>query len=769
MEHIYCINLKRAQERHDRMVRRFNYHGLNNRAIFVDAIDKNSKEIEDILNGFTLYPVTDMVKAEAACFQSHLKAISLFLETDDEWAIICEDDILLHNNFNDEFKRIMNNVPNDTNLVMLGHTVLFWNKFQWGGKNPQEYNLRPIVNDVTWGCLCYRIHRSFAEKIVKEFNHPFKDLEKYKYITSELIIKMSNGLLTCPPLVLDEHSGSYIRPEDNIDLSIVATELWGYFNYCHTEEVHVSKIYQEHEKKLLQIQRKYGKKRLLWISKLGYSCNYSYVAESLLPFLASQYDLWIFCTGVAYTEENQIKIAQRFNLSSEKISIIDKYPNNSNQSEDHEYFNNYFGGIYHLEQIVRQIEPNIILSFDDINILERQWELIQTISWGFKFEFIPYVSVHTSKIFSSQPVKKMLTMTNFAKEEIQKVCPETNIFVLPYIANNSVFYPLNNKKELREKYLNIDSGFVIGAIDHKRWDILLHAFGNFAQKYNNAILLMKILDMTQNLENLIIQVCQKYQIEKSRIKIIEGHINNVNELYNCCDLGLTIGEDWGLISSEMALCKIPQLVPDLPPFSEIFFKNRGLIPVKEYTSYVGRKYGKLPETLKDAFIPIIKSYIYHKSMTSKMDNINITEKISTICISPHGNNPEYKFFVDIELIAHFTRVADAIKFLQEYKYPDRLQILLGLNIEFLGREAPYLKRLYKTLPRSCRINYLLSLETVEKYWDLSKGSVGLVSVDDVVNTLEQFYKSPNLHKLEQIKTICDPHTIINQLCKYLDS
>jgi glycosyltransferase involved in cell wall biosynthesis len=387
------------------------------------------------------------------------------------------------------------------------------------------------------------------------------------------------------------------------------------------------------------------------------------------------------------------------------------------------------------------------------------------------------------KIFSSQPVKKMLTMTHFAKQQIRKVCPETDVFVLPYIANNSVFYSLPNKKELRKKYLGIDFGFVIGAIDvnnsHRRWDILLHAFGKFSQNHDNAILLMKILDMNPNLESLITHVCQKYQIDISRIKIIDGHINNVslNELYNCCDLGLTTtsGEDWGLFSSEMALCKVPQLVPDLPLFSEIFSKNRGSMPVKEYTSYVGRKYGKLPEALKDEFIPIIKSYIYHKSMTSKMDNINITEKIPTICISPHGSNSEYKFFVDIELISHFTRIVDAINFLQKYKYPDRLQILLGLDIEFLGREAPYLKRLYKTLPKNCRINYLLSLKNIEKYWDLSKGSVGLISVDDVVNTLEQFYKSPNLRKLEgehqykQVGTIYDPHTIINQLCKYLDS
>ena len=128
----------------------------------------------------------------------------------------------------------------------------------------------------------------------------------------------------------------------------------------------------------------------------------------------------------------------------------------------------------------------------------------------------------------------------------------------------------------------------------------------------------------------------------------------------------------------------------------------------------------------------------------------------------------------MELLAHLCNVTEAIEFIQKYKFPHRLQILLGLGTDFLMSEASNLNKLYDILPKHHRINYLLSLEILRKYWDLSLGSVGLVSVDTVVNTLEKFYTSPELRKQEgeyqyhKIYEICNPNIIGKQLCNYIN-
>lgn len=798
MDPIYYINLSQATDRRQRMEKRFKYHDLNYYRI--DAIDKNSDKITQILEGFTLYPITPMVKAEAACLQSHLLALKEFTNTQEQYAVVCEDDIMLHNNFKDEYEKIKKNIPQNTNLIMLGHVVLYWDQFKWSGINPGLKNVRPIIKEITWGASCYRISKAYAIQIIEELDQPFKELQnKYNYVTSELIIKNSNGLLSSPPLVIDENSDSYIRSSDNLDINTVSSEVWGYFNYINGEEEIVSKLHHEHQQKLENIKSKYlDKKKLLWISRLGYVCSYSYVAYTLVPFLRDQYELSIFCTGIVHDDINRKRISEEFNLPLQNVHIIDKRLNNSENSDDHEYFNNYFNGIYHLEEVIRKSHPDIILSLDDNLALDRQWKVIRGISWEWTFQFIPYITVDFKNLtpdFFSFPVKKMLTMTQFGKLEISKIQPTTNIGILPHIVDHNVFYPLCNKEELQNKWLGRLGKFVIGAINanntRKRWDILLEAFGEFARCHDDVILLMKVpymkpkrsfglsscgeYDFTQ----LISQIYQKYKLTQDRIIIFEGQLTNIelNELYNCCDIGLTTtsGEGWGLIPCEMALCKVPQLIPAWSSFPEIFLDSSGLIPVKEWPIHIGRNINTIPESIIHQYIVIAKSYTYHENVNITVDNINHTKEIPTICISTNGNISNYKLHINVTLVAHLTQIKEAINFLKEYKYSDRLQILFGLEPSFLKRETQHLDELYNSLPQERRINYLLSPNKLNKYWDLSTGSVGLVSVENVVNTLGKFYSSPELRKsegetqYERIRKLCDSETVLKQLDIFLRS
>lgn len=90
----YVVNLDRAPERWENAVKEF--EGLGLEVVRVPAVD--GRELKPPYPDsapwryFFCYgrPITPQ---KVACFTSHLKALKTFLETDDEYALICEDDV----------------------------------------------------------------------------------------------------------------------------------------------------------------------------------------------------------------------------------------------------------------------------------------------------------------------------------------------------------------------------------------------------------------------------------------------------------------------------------------------------------------------------------------------------------------------------------------------------------------------------------------------------------------------------------------------------
>jgi hypothetical protein len=83
--------------------------------------------------------------------------------------------------------------------------------------------------------------------------------------------------------------------------------------------------------------------------------------------------------------------------------------------------------------------------------------------------------------------------------------------------------------------------------------------------------------------------------------------------------------------------------------------------------------------------------------------------VPTICVSSHGNNQTYPF-------------QDWICFLNTKNIPDRLQILICLDHNFLAQQCVNLARLESLLNR---ITYI-QIPAFRKYWDISLGKVVLV-------------------------------------------
>lgn len=795
---IYCINLLSQTERRQRMQRRFDHHKIT--PIFIEATDKRSQMFDKWLSDNKLI-VSDHKRGELACFLSHLKAIKAFLASGEDYGIICEDDILFHNEFREKYDEIIKNVPDNCNFVGIGYLVLWWQYYGWVGRNPDLHNLRPIIPDTTWGMICYRISRKYAEQITKLFDG--LPVEKWIEHTSEIIIKKSSGVLMWPQLVIEEISNSTIRKDSQRDFHIASFTPWGYFNYFNTELYPDSMLMDQHHYQLADIRKNHlGHKRILWVSRLGYQCSYSYVSMIILKEFAKipEYDIHVFCNGIVYTAADRMRIAAELGIPKRNVWIIEEQIMHVSNltAEDKLYVNNFFGGLFTLDSVIDKINPNVVICIDDNSCINRQVELLNS---NRRFKYIPYLTVdlaHLDKEFIHDSVKYIITMTEFGKKEILKIKPELRVDVLPHIVDDVVFKPLD-KKTCRKKYIpKLIDKFIVGAFNannnRKRWDLLLEGFAIFATTHVDAYLLLKspydepkdqpglVFCSEYHLTKLVKQIFSRYNLSLDRVVTFFDTYSEseLNELYNCCDIGITAtsGEGWGLIPCEMAMCKIPQIMPNWSSFMEIFEGSVGLMPVEKYTSYLVRTIGIVPDIAYNQFTTLCKSYKNHNYEVVKLDNLEFTLTIETICISPFGLDnfgPTNYTLPNMNVIHNFKTVRFAAEFLATYNYPDRLQVLISIDPEYLKTESKFIVELYDVLWKHKRINYLITENGLNRIFDPNiTGLVAIPKVSTIVDYLEKFYLSKDLRKTEadyqydRIKKICNKDSIIKSLIKMIN-
>lgn len=243
---IYCISLKTSTDRRERIRKRFAYHGLLPWLTFVDAISMDSPLMQRYVEGTGPRKSTDREPlAVASCFASHLKALRLYLEDPKAFysrgAIICEDDILLRNDWRVLYKSIMGNMPIETNMIQFSYMLDTWGNTQWIGNNPREENIfklkvppdyktNPnISSTAAWGTQMYWISTSQAVKSLNKFDRPFIHQSEFSLVTAELITVLPRGCFVYPALVIEDCIGSLIEKDTDYHIKIFSP--WGYSNY----------------------------------------------------------------------------------------------------------------------------------------------------------------------------------------------------------------------------------------------------------------------------------------------------------------------------------------------------------------------------------------------------------------------------------------------------------------------------------------------------------------------------------------------------------
>jgi len=268
----YCVNLKNCTDRRSRIEKRFKYHQLGKNLSFVEAINRDADEITIFLEGSWENQRTDISdkkkRSTAACMLSHIKAIRTMVDDIEKYkkqypdrkspngGIICEDDILIKNTWKASYKNVMENLPDNSTLCSLGYMIDIWidpatnqTAYPFSGKNRNNGNICKIHNKYTWGTQMYWISEKYAKRALRIYGRKATDIERScpgQYVTSEVIVRLSGGHISYPPLVIEDAINFLIRPSNEMESHIKMLRSWGYNNYSDCEgDEHLSPLYQD--------------------------------------------------------------------------------------------------------------------------------------------------------------------------------------------------------------------------------------------------------------------------------------------------------------------------------------------------------------------------------------------------------------------------------------------------------------------------------------------------------------------------------------------
>ncbi len=248
---IYCVNLRRSVDRRERMTRRFTQQRLLTRAYFIDGVDADCALIDYYAQGVPDAHET-RVRRELGCTAGHLKALRAFLECTDassaRGAIICEDDVLLHNEFAVRCAAVLANAPADARIVSLANLKRTDETIQWAGRAPERQNLCRTESPI-WGAQMYWVSREWALALLRRYDRPYAehpDRDEYggRFWTNEKFLHTADTYCAWPLLGLEEVVASDIRDRDDLLYHAEHLEGWGYENYSAAERRHLSALYR---------------------------------------------------------------------------------------------------------------------------------------------------------------------------------------------------------------------------------------------------------------------------------------------------------------------------------------------------------------------------------------------------------------------------------------------------------------------------------------------------------------------------------------------
>jgi len=179
----FVINLKRRADRLERFQKSVNLQDI----ITVYGFDgKNPGSESDFeKNVFNILPNNLMV-GEKGCFISHLRIYQKIVQENIPYAIIFEDDAIFCEDFENKLERIIQNIPNNTDILYFGGRFHADFKMEGGTYLPISENIVAHTN-IRWEqrnqgnhdrtTIGYIISNNLANRLINMFN--FGQLNNY--------------------------------------------------------------------------------------------------------------------------------------------------------------------------------------------------------------------------------------------------------------------------------------------------------------------------------------------------------------------------------------------------------------------------------------------------------------------------------------------------------------------------------------------------------------------------------------------------------------
>lgn len=170
---IYLISLNKDIKRREALQESFpnsfqKFHLVN----AVDGRSLSAKEYFDMISKSILYYERILSPSEIGCSLSHIKALEEFIVSDEEKALIIEDDIIGDDADIETIVQIASCLDENSLLICGGQDGLDQKHYLFGNyrEKIRTYELAPFSYQYVLRTCCYVVTKSAAERILQQYN-----------------------------------------------------------------------------------------------------------------------------------------------------------------------------------------------------------------------------------------------------------------------------------------------------------------------------------------------------------------------------------------------------------------------------------------------------------------------------------------------------------------------------------------------------------------------------------------------------------------------
>jgi D-inositol-3-phosphate glycosyltransferase len=310
--------------------------------------------------------------------------------------------------------------------------------------------------------------------------------------------------------------------------------------------------------------------KILFAGDAGVETGFGRVAQFLIPALAKEHEVHALAVNW-HGDPNEMQKHCRM------------YPAMAHGSDPF--------GSHRIGELVQVIKPDVVFIVNDIWVAISLTDAIEQFKESIGFKTCIYTPIDSYGLFAEllPAINKwdcLITYTQFAKEELQKIGYEKPIHIVGHGTDFTKFFPMDKPECRRDLGVPEDTFIVFNGNRNqprKRIDLTIKGFVEFAKDKPDARLWLNMgkKDMGWDLIPLFKRVAKDAGYDPAGKLILTSpsfsthnclSIEQLNKVYNAVDVGVNtcLGEGWGLVNTEHAATGVTQVVPDHTSLKEIF-------------------------------------------------------------------------------------------------------------------------------------------------------------------------------------------------------